>query len=79
MRAPKFKKGDKIRVVAYRPAQYPPEYVDDMGTEDLFKSLVGRRYTIRDIDEYGLIELRPKPGHAVWIEADLIVPVRRKS
>jgi hypothetical protein len=72
----KFKVGDKIRVTEYRPGVYPPGYVDDMGTEELFKSLVGRRYTIRGFDDYGHIELRPKRDHVVWIETDLVKLVR---
>ena len=55
----KFKVGDKIRVIGYRPGVYPPGVEDEMGTEALFKSLVGRRYTIRGFDDYGQIELRP--------------------
>lgn len=67
-----FKVGDKIRVIGYRPGKYPSDYVDDMGTEELFKSLVGRRYTIRGFDDFGHIELHPKRNHVVWIEADLV-------
>lgn len=68
----KFKVGDKIRVIGYRPGVYPPGVEDEMGTEELFKSLVGRRYTIRGFDDYGQIELRPKRDHVVWIETDLV-------
>jgi hypothetical protein len=72
----KFKVGDKIRVTGYRPGIYPPGVKDDMGTEELFKSMVGRRYTIRGFDDYGHIELRPKRNHVVWIETDLVELVR---
>ena len=72
MASEQFKVGDKIRVIGYRPGKYPPGYVDDMGTEELFKSLVGRRYTIRGFDDFGHIELHPKRNHVVWIEADLV-------
>ena len=72
MDSEQFKVGDKIRVIGYRPGKYPPGYVDDMGTEELFKSLVGRRYTIRGFDDFGHIELHPKRNHVVWIEADLV-------
>jgi hypothetical protein len=77
MAKPKFKLGDKIRVIGYRPGKYAPGVEDDMGTEELFKSLVGRRNTIRGFDDYGHIELRPKPLHTVWIEPDLVELVRR--
>ena len=76
MAKPKLKIGDKIRVIGYRPGKYAPGFVDDMGTEELFKSLVGRRYTIRGFDDYGNIELRPKRLHTVWIETDLVELVR---
>jgi len=74
----KLKVGDKIRVIGYRPGKYPPGVVDDMGTEELFKSLVGRRYTVRGFDDWGNIELRPKRLHTVWIEPDLLVSVRAR-
>ena len=73
----KFRVGDKIRVTGYRPGKYPPGVEDDMGTEKLFQSLVGRRYTIRGFDDYGHIELRPKRDQVVWIETDLVELVGR--
>jgi hypothetical protein len=68
----KLKIGDKIRVTGYLPGNYAPGVVDDLGTEELFKSMVGRRYTIRGFDDYGNIELQPKRLHFVWIEPDLV-------
>ena len=68
----KLKVGDTIRVIGYRPGKYPPGVVDHGGTEKLFKSLVGRRYTIKGFDQYGNIELEPKRLHTVWIEPDLV-------
>jgi hypothetical protein len=73
----KLKVGEMIRVTGYRPGKYPPGVVDDMGTEDLFQSMVGRRYTIRGFDDYGHIELQPKRLHTVWIEPDLVELVGR--
>lgn len=78
MSIPKFKVGDKIRVTGYRPGEYAPGVMDTMGTEELFKHLVGRRYTVRGFDDYGNIMLRPKPFHTVWIEPDLVAKVKRK-
>ena len=72
----KLKAGDRVRVTGYRPGRYAPGVVDDMGTEELFKSLVGRCYTVRGLDTYGNIELRPKPLHTVWIEPDLVELVK---
>jgi hypothetical protein len=79
MRMPKrkLKVGDKVRVTGYRPRKYPPGAVDDMGTEELFQSLVGRQYTVRGFDEYGHIELQPKRLQTVWIEPDLVELVGR--
>ena len=68
----KFNVGDRIRVVAYRAGVYPPGVEDDTGTEELFKSMVGRRYTIKGFDDYGRIELQPKRLHWVWIDPDLV-------
>ena len=59
-------------------SKYEPGVVDDMGTEEFFKSLVGRRYTVRGFDVYGNIELQPKRLHTVWIEPDLVALVRRR-
>jgi hypothetical protein len=64
--------GDKIRVTGYRPVKYAPGVLDELGTEELFKSMVGRRYTVRGFDDYGNIELQPKRLHYVWIEPDLM-------
>jgi hypothetical protein len=71
-----LKVGDKIRVIGYRPGKYGPGFVDEMGTEELFKSMVGRRYTIKGFDDYGHIELHPKRLHSVWIETGLVELVR---
>ena len=68
----KLKIGDKIRVTGYRPGKYAPGVVDDLGSEELFKSMVGRCYTVRGFDDYGNIELQPKRLHYVWIEPDLV-------
>jgi hypothetical protein len=68
----KLKIGDKIKVTGYRSPKYAPGFVDEMGTEELFKSLVGRRYNVRGFDRYGNIELQPKRLHFVWIEPDLV-------
>jgi hypothetical protein len=74
----KLKIGDKIRVTGYRPGTYAPGVEDEMGTENLFQSLVGRRYTIRGFDDYGNVELRPKPCETVWIEPDLVALVKKR-
>jgi hypothetical protein len=50
--------------------------VDELGTEELFKSMVGRRYTVRGFDKYGNIKIKPKRLQYVWIEPDLVELVR---
>jgi hypothetical protein len=67
-----LKVGDIVKVVEYRPGKYVPGVKDELGTEDLFKSMVGKRYRIRGFDQYGHLELRPKVLDTVWIEADLV-------
>lgn len=76
MKKRELKVGDKIRVTGYRPGKYGPGVVDEMGTEELFQSMVGRRYTIRGFDDYGNVELQPKRFHTVWIESDLVELIR---
>lgn len=71
----KLKIGDMIRVIGYRPGKYAPGVVDDLGTEQLFKSMVGRRYPVKGFDDCGNLELKPKRLHTVWIEPDLVEPV----
>lgn len=68
----KFKIGDTIRVVGYRPGKYPAGTKDKMGTEKLFKSMVGRSYKIKGFDQYGNIELELKRCQTVWIEPDIV-------
>jgi hypothetical protein len=68
----KLKTGDKVRVVGYRPGKYQSGITDELGTEELFQSMVGRSYTIKGFDDYGNVELSPKRLHTVWIEPDLV-------
>ena len=67
-----FKVGDIVKVIGYRPGEYAPGVEDDMGTEELFKSMVGKRYRLMGFDEYGHLELHPRRLHTVWIERDLV-------
>lgn len=72
VRARHFKIGDTIEVIAYRPAKWAPGFKDELGTEKLFQSLVGRRFKIKGFDQYGYIELRPTRRNTVWIEPELV-------
>ena len=71
--------GDTIKVIRYRPGKYAPGVKDELGTEKLFKSMVGRSYKIKGFDDYGNIELKPKRLHTVWIEPDLVELVEDAS
>jgi hypothetical protein len=68
----KLKIGNTIEVIGYRPAKYPPGVKDELGSEKLFESLVGRRFKVKRFDQYGHVELRPTRRDTVWIEADLV-------
>ena len=74
-----FKIGDTIRVIGYRPAKYPLGMKDELGTEELFKSMVGHNYEIEGFDDYGYIQLCPRDGDTVWIEPDLVELVEDSS
>lgn len=43
------------------PATFPPGVKDELGTEKLFKNMLGKAYTVRGFDECGNVELEPKP------------------
>ena len=64
----KFGIGDKVTVIALSTSTYPPGLKDELGTEKLFKSMVGKVYTITGFDKYGHVELRPTRRDTVWIE-----------
>ena len=50
-----------------------------MGTEKLFKSMLGRVYTVRGFDKYGNVELEPKRFNTVWIEPEFLKLRARKK
>src|SRR5436309_15955876 len=73
-----LKVGDVVKVIKHRPGKYAPGVKDELGTEDLFKSMVGKRYRIQGFDQYGHLQLRPKLLDTVWIEADLVELAARR-
>ncbi len=77
MAKPKLKIGDLVKVIKYRPGKYAPGVQDELSTEKLFKSMVGKSYRIEGFDRYGHLELRPKKLDTVWIEPDLVKLVAR--
>jgi hypothetical protein len=68
----KFRIGDKVKVVGMSPVTYAPGVKDELGTEKLFKSMLGKVYTVRGFDRYGNAELQPKPLNTVWVEPEFL-------
>lgn len=63
----KFRVGDKIKVIRYAPSTYAAGVKDELGTEKLFRRIVGRVYTIKGFDKYGHVELHPTRKDSIWI------------
>ena len=74
----KFRIGDKVKVVGMSPVTYPPGMKDELGTEKLFKSMLGKVYTVRGFDRYGNVELQPKRLDTVWVEPEFLKLRARK-
>lgn len=58
---------------------FPAGRKDDLGTEKLFKSMIGRVYTVQGFDKYGNVELEPKRLNTVWVDPELLKLRTRKS
>jgi hypothetical protein len=72
--------GDTVRVVAYTPGRYRPGVRDELGTERLFKGLVGRTFRVFGVDRYGHVELRPTRKDTVWIrQKDVELERKRRT
>jgi hypothetical protein len=74
----KFHVGDKVTVVGLPPMNFAPGVKDELGTEKLFRSMLGKVYTVRGFDKYGNIELQPKRRDVVWIEPEFVKLRARK-
>jgi hypothetical protein len=68
----KFRVGEKVKVVAMSPVKFAPGVKDELGTEKLFKSMLGKVYTVRGFDRYGNVELQPKRLDIVWVEPEFL-------
>jgi hypothetical protein len=68
MRKQPIKIGDKVVVIGVSTVAYPHGMRDELGTEKLFRSMLGKAYAVRGFDKYGNIELHPTGRDAVWIE-----------
>jgi len=75
----KFKVGDVVEVTHYTPVHYPPGIKDQLGTEALFRRIVGRRYRIMGSDARGYIELHPTRRDHIWIKPDDVKLALRKE
>jgi len=60
------------------PLKFSRHVKDDLGTKKLFKSMVGKVYTVQGFDKYGNVELRPKRLDWVWIEPEFLKLRARK-
>ena len=75
-----FRVGDKVKVVGMSPVNLAPGVKDELGTEKLFKSMLGKVYTVRGFDKYGNVELEPKRLNTVWVEPEFLkLRARRTS
>jgi hypothetical protein len=79
MKNRRFRIGDKVRVIGMSKVTYPPGIKDDLGTERLFKSMIGKVYTVRGFDKYGNVELQPKRSDTVWVEPEFLRLRARKT
>ena len=79
MAKPKFRIGDKVKVVGMSPVTFPPGVKDELETEKLFKSMLGKAYTVRGFDEYGNVEHEPNRLKTVWVEPGFLKLRARKS
>jgi len=66
----RFKIGGIVEVTHYTPGHYAPGVRDKLGTEALFRRIVGRRYRIMGFDGYAHIELHPTRHDRIWIGAE---------
>jgi hypothetical protein len=81
MRKQTIRVGAKVVVIGLSTVTYPPGVTDELGTEKLFKSMLGKVYTVKGFDEYGNVELHPTRRDAVWIEPKYLKlrPRKRKD
>ena len=68
----KFAIGDRVEVIGVPSITFPPGARDEMGTKKLFKSMVGKVYTVRGFGKYGHVELKPTRKDTVWIEPEFL-------
>ena len=75
----KLKVGDIVEVTHYTPVHYTPGVKDELGTEALFRSMVGKRFRVMGFDKFGHIELHPTRRDWIWIKVGDVKLVPRKK
>jgi hypothetical protein len=75
----KFQVGDKVMVIELPTITYALDVKDEMDTEKLLRSMLGKVYTVMGFDKYGNIELHPKRRDWVWIESKFLKLRARQS
>ena len=74
----KFRVGDKVKIVGAPPVTFSHGVKDELGTEKLLNSMLGKVYTVGGFDKYGNVELRPKRLNTVWVEPEFLKLRARK-
>jgi hypothetical protein len=74
----KFQIGDRVRVIGMSPVKLPPRVKDELGTEKLFKNMIGKVYTVRGFDNYGNVELAPTRLDTVWVEPEYLKLITKR-
>ena len=72
MAARRFRVGDKVKLVGIPALSFASGVSDELGTEKLFKQMLGKDYSVRGFDKLGNVELRPKRSDVVWIEPEFL-------
>ena len=63
----KFHIGDKVKVIGMSKIIFAPGVKNELGAEDLFKSMIGKVYTVKRFDEYGYVDLtQSEPVGSGW-------------
>ena len=78
MNKEKLKIGDKVQIIGLSSIKFPPGVKDELGTNKLFRYMLGKVYTVKGFDKYGHVELRPDRNNAVWIEREFLKLRARK-
>ena len=74
----RFQVGDKGKVAGMSPVKFAPGIKDELGTGKLFKSMLGKVYTVQGFDRYGNVELHPHKLDWVWVEPEFLKLRSRK-